>query len=100
MRCSPGGRSPLVDLAILKGQLEVGESSQAPMPNLPAVSWGHFPQKKKMEPRSYVLLGNSSVSLPPGSFPTQRLTVPCVTWGSSPAGTQPNHMVRKPNLSG
>lgn len=86
MRYSPGGRSPLVDFAILKGKLEVGESSQAPMPNLPAVSWGHFPQKK-MEPRGNVLLGNSSVSPPPGSFPTQRLTMPCVTWGSSPAGT-------------
>lgn len=41
-----------MDLAILKGQLGVGEPSQAPMPNLPAVSWAHFPEKK-MEPRGY-----------------------------------------------
>ena len=69
-------------------------------PNLPALSWAHFPEKKKMEPRDNVLLGDSLVSPPPGSFPTQRLTMSCVTWETNPAGTQPSHMVRKPNLSG
>lgn len=69
------------DLAILKGQLGVGEPSQTLVSNLPAVLWDHFPEKKATCRTCRVVLGDSLASPPPGSFPTQRLIVSCVTWG-------------------